>query len=145
MGIGIFLTALFGVFRLNGFFVKKEALLVAYYYIQLPPNLYILCGIRRLNKIAVGGGGGKEKISSNSIRRITTPFCKPTGRSRLPPTHHHRTHISKSDLGLGRRHTTRRIPTISYVAVPKISDTRSSLCCQRVHGNDEANKAIEAR
>ena len=54
--------------------------------VLLPPNLYILCGIRRLNKIVVGVGGGKEKISSNSIRRITTPFCKPTGRSRLPPT-----------------------------------------------------------
>ena len=85
------------------------------------------------------------QIRSDALLRLFV--SRQVDPASLPPrlSSHHRTHISKSDLGLGRRHTTRRIPTISYVAVPKISDTRSSLCCQRVHGNDEANKAIEAR
>ena len=56
-------------------------------------------------------------------------------------------HIWKPTNANGRgQHTTRRIPTISYVAVPKISDTRSSLCAVKEFmgtNDDEANKAIE--
>ena len=63
MGIGIFLTALFGGFRLNGFIaVKKEALSTITTSVLLP-NLYILCGIR------IGRTDGSIKSQSAAAKK----------------------------------------------------------------------------
>ena len=111
METGIFLTALFGALFPAEWLLhhRQEGSTITS---TRPICSYMLCGIRvgmtdrRLNKI---GGGGIEEISSNSIRRITAPFCvKPTGRSRLllpsPLAAHTQTYFQMRLGGKGALH-----------------------------------------
>ena len=136
MGIGIFLTALFEVFRLNDcFFVKKDegSTIGGLLLLPIAQSVHTVWDQSQTDgSIKSQSAAAKKRflqIRSDALLRLfVSRQVDPA--SHVPPIHQPsrpHTHFQKRLGGeCRRRHTTRRIPTISYVAVPKISDTRSS-------------------